>query len=192
MLDVPKNEQRIRSMITLASAPSEIKDLLDQGMLHENTIFEIFTLDELHWSALSRFVAGLSLGTKKRNELVAMIRDIVARDRKDVQDIIMSEQVQKIVTSEKIDPPQRGERLHRYLRQLRYPSIEEFNRRFQSRLAALDLPDRFRLILPENFERWKFQIIIPFSTAEEFRKNVEELRSIGTHDTFDELMQLRY
>ena len=47
LLEIPKNEKYIENYLKLFEACDEIKQLILQGVLHENTLFEIFKLTRL-------------------------------------------------------------------------------------------------------------------------------------------------
>jgi hypothetical protein len=192
ILEVPNHESTMKKMIALADAPNELKELVHGGVLHENTVFEIFNFKREHWTQLAHFICSLSLGTKKRNEILSMISSIARRDGKSVLDILQKAEIQSILQKKNIDPPQRSERLYTYIRNLRYPSIREFGQRFDRKLKEVHMNSKFQLILPENFERWQFRLVVPFSSAEEFLNNVEELRRTGERKSFEDLMAMRF
>jgi hypothetical protein len=191
-LGVPHHELIVKNLITLADAPAEIKELIHGGVLHENTVFEIFHFERELWTHVAHFINSLSLGTKKRNEILSMTRSIARRDGRSILDILEGAEIQSILQQVNIDPPQRAERLYQYIRNLRYPSICEFGQRFNRKLKEVHMNSKFQLILPENFERWQFKLIVPFSSAEEFQKHVEELRRTGERNTFKDLMAMRF
>jgi len=192
MLGVPRNESMVQNMITLADAPIAIKQLVHEGVMHENTAFEIFKMARELWQPVARFICTVPLGTKKRNEVVSMLRDIARRDGREISDLLENSQIRDILRARDIDPPQRGERLYNYVRALRYPSVHEFRQRFDTKLREVHLDRQFHLILPENFERWEFKLVVPFSSAEEFQKHVEELRKTAEGGPFKDLMDMRY
>ena len=49
------------------------------------TVFEIFQFDRQDWEIMVGFIAEIKLGTKKRNEIVNMIYDVVNRDKRKVK-----------------------------------------------------------------------------------------------------------
>jgi hypothetical protein len=97
-----------------------------------------------------------------------------------------------ILQRKNIDPPQRAELLYHHLKGLRYPSIREFRQRFDKKLRAVHLNRPLQLVLPENFERWQFKLMVPFSSTEEFQQRVEELRRTAESGAFRDLMEMRF
>ena len=99
LLDIPRNHRIIQHYLTLADAPAAIKDMLSSGVLHENTAFEIFNLESTAWIPASEFITEVALGTKKRNEIIVMLRDLARRDRKELLGLIKSGHMQAIPAS---------------------------------------------------------------------------------------------
>jgi len=191
-LGVPRHGSTIQNMITLADAPVEIKELVHRGELHENTAFEIFRFEKELWPRIALFISNLGAGTKKRNEILSMLGSISRRDGRSVPDILADPEIRSILQRKNIDPPQRAEVLYRHLKDLRYPSIREFRQRFDRKRRAVHLNRPLQLILPENFERWQFKLVVPFSSTEEFQQCVEELRRTAESSAFRDLMDMRF
>ena len=192
LLDIPGNDRMLQCYLKLADAPVYIKDMVTRGVMHENTAFEILNMESDSWVPVARFIGEIALGTRKRNEILRMLRDIARRDRIEVVDIMENGHVKGILHDAGIDPPHRGMKLYRYIRNKRFPSIHEYEEQFEKKLGDVHLDGKFHLILPENFEKWEFKLVIPFSSAEEFRQNVEALKKTGEQPSFEELMSMRY
>jgi hypothetical protein len=192
LLDISRNERIKQHYLTLADAPAAIKDMVSRGVLHENTAFEIFNLESAAWVPAAEFITEVALGTKKRNEIIVMLRDIARRDRKELLGLIGSGPMQAILHDTGMDPSHRGEKLYRYMRNTRYPSIHAYRSRFDKKLREVSIDGKFHLLLPENFEKWEFRLVIPFSSLEEFQDNIERLQKTGKQSSFAELMNMRY
>jgi hypothetical protein len=191
-LGISRNDRLRRNLLLLADAPPEIKEDVYSGALHENTVFEILSLRRELWLPVSRFITSVSLGTKKRNEVVRMLRDIAGREGCDVRTLIEDREIRQYLSSTEIDPPQRAERIYNHLRALRFPSVRDFQNRFNGKLREVGLHSGLHLMIPENFERWEFRLAFDFSSAEDFRNRVEELQRIGEKPSFEDLMSMRY
>jgi hypothetical protein len=192
LLDVPRNDRIVQHYLTLADAPEAIKDMVSSGVLHENTAFELFNLESAVWIPAAEFITEVALGTKKRNEIIAMLRDIARRDRKELLGLMRSSHMQAILQDAGMDPSHRGEKLYRYIRNMRYPSLHAYRKRFDEKLREVDIDRKFHLLLPENFEKWEFKLVMPFSSLEEFQNNIELLQRTGAQSSFAELMNMRY
>jgi hypothetical protein len=191
-LQIPRNNSIIQRYLTLADAPESIKQMVQNGVLHVNTAFNILELESTVWTAVAEYISGVALGTKKRNEILIMLRDIARRDGEELRSLLESSHIQAILKDTSIDPPQRGEKLYRHIREIRYPSIHAFRERFEKKLKEVKLGRQFHLHLPENFEKWEFRLVIPFSSQQEFKERIEVLQKMSNQSSFKELMSMRY
>ena len=129
---------------------------------------------------------------EKRNEILIMLRDIARRDGEKLRNLIESDDIQNILNDRGKDTSHVGAALHRYIRELRYPSVQAYNERFHKKLKEVKLDRKFHLQLPENFEKWEFRLVIPFSSHEEFQESIDTLQETGECPAFKELMKMRY
>ena len=191
-LNVPRNNIILQHYLSLADAPAAIKKMVHNGVLHENTAFLILDLESAVWTSVAEFISGVAQGTKKRNEILVMLRDIARRDGKSLRSVIESGNIQAILNDTGMDPSHIGEKLYRHIRDLRYSSIYAFRERFDKKLKEVKLDRKFHLQLPENFEKWEFRLVIPFSSLEEFQESIQMLQNTSKKHSFNELMNMRY
>jgi len=191
-LGLARNSRVLKRFLSLTEAPADVKDMVHNGTLHENTVFTILDLEPAYWTLAAKFISKVALGTKKRNEILVMLREISQRDGKELRELIESDPIQTILNDMVMDSSHIGDKLYRNIRELRYPSIHAFNKRFNEKLREVKLDRRFQLHTPENFERWEFKLVIPFASYEEFKENVHLLLETGNKPAFKELMNMRY
>ncbi len=190
LLDIPRNEKYIHNFLHLAQAPEDVKLLILRGKLHENTVFEIFNFPEDCWPLLSHFLSLLFIGTKKRNEIVSMLYAITDRNTKKLESILENEELKKLLLLH-IDPPQIALRVYDFIKELRYPYISKYKKKFYSKLKEVDIDRDFQLRIPRDFEHWEFSISIPFSSKEDLKYNLNKLKEVVDKKAFEELMSMR-
>ena len=190
LLDIPRNEIYIHNFLRLAQAPHDVKLLILRGKLHENTVFEIFNFPVDCWPLLYHFFSLLGIGTKKRNEIISMLYAITDGNTKTVESILENEELKKILRLH-IDPPQIALRVYDFIKELRYPYISQYKKKFYSKLKELDIDRDFQLRIPRDFEHWEFSISIPFSSQEDLKCNLNKLKEIVDKKAFEELMSMR-
>jgi len=190
-LGIPGNERFIEGYVCLADAPDTLKKLVLNGKLDKLTAFEIFSFERRNWVKVSRFTAGLKLGTKKRNSLLSMIYDIVQRDGLGVERLVESKKIKDILKMQ-IDPPHKGQKVYEAIERIRYPYITQYKEKFYETLRKVGMGRDFHLTVPQDFEQWCFSISFSFTSVDDFKRKVELLDTIGSKSTFQELMDLRY
>ena len=190
LFGVGGNERLIRNYISLAEASRNLKLSVLRGDLHEFTAFEIFRFQREDWDFLAEFTSKLFLGTRKRSEIVSMIYDISERDRARARELVADPGVCRLLALP-VDPPQIAERVYRHFEKLRYPRIFEYRERFLEKLREVKIEKRFGFHAPRDFETWEFSLEFPFSSVDEFQRQVKKLQELGDRKSFAELMALR-
>jgi hypothetical protein len=190
LLDIPRQSGYIRNYIELSRAPEELKRALLSTRLHENTAFEIFRFPEASRAAVTRFVSGLALGTRKRNEILDMLLAITDGDAERIGRLISHGDLRKIFESG-ADPPQVAEKAFAFIRGIRYPRMSAYRKRFYEALGKVKIGGELHLSLPKDFERWEFTFSVCFSSVDELKRKIDELKKIAEGEPFEELMRLR-
>ena len=190
LLGIPGKSEYVNRYLQLYGACDEMKSLLVCGELHENTAFEIIKFKKTMWKELAIFLHDIALGTKKKNHICVMLREIAGDDQRRLREIIQNGEVKKIKELP-IDPLHRGERIFRFIEELRYPVISSYRKRFHEKLKAVGIQKDFHLTLPKDFETWDFKVTLSFSSAEELKKNADMLKNYADTKAFSELMKMR-
>jgi len=191
MIGVPNNHKIIKNYIYLAESSDYIKSLILKGLLNEVTAFDIFKFPKENWDILARFIKNITLGTKKRNQILRILYILTNRDKDKILKLINGKEIKSIFKQE-IDSTQKGEMVYKYFERLRYPSIYQFKEKFNEKLKKCGIKKNFDLIIPENFEEWKFKIAFDFSSMGDFKKNVEKLKTLENKEEFKNLIESRY
>jgi hypothetical protein len=190
LLDIPKSPAIIKKYLALSGASDKVKTLILNGTLHEYTAFEIFSFLKEDWDLLADFIAGIFLGTKKRNKLLNLIFEITQRDQTDARSIIQTGEIKEIFKLP-FDPPQIGEKVFEHIEKLRYPFIWRYKKTFNEQLRNVKLDRNMQLAVPENFEQRKFKLSFTFSSIEDFNEQVKKFKMIGASSSFKKLMQIK-
>jgi hypothetical protein len=190
LLEIPNNKKYRENLLKLSTVSENIKELLVQDVLHENTVFEIFKFPEITWDILAKFIMKISLGTKKRNKILNMLHGIAFKDTGKLKNIIECKEINNILNS-RIDPPHKGERVFRYIEKLRYPKMFEYKEKFYNKLKEVGIDKKLRIIIPDDFENWEFKVVVPFSSVNDLKKHIEKLHRITESEAFVELMEMR-
>jgi hypothetical protein len=191
LLDIPKSGRFIEGYLSLAEAPGMLKDLVVTGEVDVFTAFEIFLFDRTHWDVAARFISQIKLGTKRRNRILSMIRDIALRDGTGPESIMQSTAI-RLILQRKIDKLHKGQKVSEAIEKIRYPEMTKYTEKFYERLRKVNLDPALTLTVPQDFEQWEFTMSFSFSSVEEFQKKTALLEHVGSGNAFGELLRFRY
>jgi hypothetical protein len=189
LLEIPKKNNIIEKYLTLDDASDKIKTMILMGKLHEYTAFEIFNFLKDEWDLLADFITGIFTGTKKRNKILNMIFEISQRDGRDARSVIESDEIKDILNLP-ADPPHIGEKMFEHIEKLRYPVIWKYRKRFYEQLKDVDFDKSVQFVVPGDFEHREYSLSFPFSSIEDFNKQVKKLEKIGAGSPFKKLMRI--
>ncbi len=191
-LEIPLNDRMITGYRALNVVSDSFKEAIVKGKITDINAIEILSLfNRDDWNTVFNFIMNLKTGTKKRNEIINMLFDISKRDNVSVEEIVSSENIIKILKS-KIDPPQKAERIYRYLYKIRYPEISKYADILSKKIKNINLPRNLHLEMPRYFEKWEFNISFRFKNIEDFKKGVETLNQILKSKNLEEFLKYRY
>lgn len=114
--------------------------------------------------------------TAKLNELLAMIREISARDALTVEEVLQRYQLLTIVADPNNSPQSKLAALRQTLRGVRLPSLVQRQSQFASLLRDLQLPDKAKLVADPYFEDRTLKLECKFDQPEELEVLVERLQ----------------
>jgi hypothetical protein len=191
LLDIPHEPERVRLFLRLARSAEEIRRPVAEGKLHPGTVFEIFRFPEEEQQDLARLISGLALGTRKRNQLLQMARDICTRDRIAASSLLLENPEARNIMSSPMDLTHRSARLFAWVEERRHPVMAGYRRRFFALAAETGLARYCRLEPPRDFETWEFTLRVTFTCPEELKKKLDGLGSIVDGEPFERLMVMR-
>lgn len=191
LMGIHPASERIQLYLRLAGAPEGVKRPVAEGRLHTSTVFEIFKFEEEEHQNLAGFISELSLGTRKRNQLISMVREICMRDGISPSTLLYENPEVLDILSSPMDYSHRSARLFSWVESQRYPIITGYRRRFLRLMGETGITRYGTLTLPRDFERWDFTLQVKFSSREELQSKLAELVKIAGGEQFKLLMALR-
>ena len=177
---------RVRS---LSGLEREIKDAVVNGRLDEGAAIKLLGFSKNDRVLLFEVLSALRFSKNKQNEVIDNIYDITKRDECSVSDVLDSTELKDILSNKDLNIPQRGGKMRRFLKKLRYPKIVKAEEGFMEILRGLNLGDRIRLIPPPYFEGEKYNIEFQFGTIDELEENLEKIDSVKYDKGFRSLIE---
>ncbi len=114
--------------------------------------------------------------TNKLNELLALIREISARDGLTVEEILNQYQLLQVVADPNASASDKVKALRQSLKGIRLPQITERQKQLAGLIDGLNLPDTAKVTTDPYFENDKIKLEYQFSQPEELTELVEHLK----------------
>ena len=190
-LSIPEEELVKQFLPLMGESPSYkiLHQLLALGALTEPMKNHVVTSDLALSSAsrIAEFTAStqqellavlshIKPSTNKLNELLALIREISARDGLTVEEILNHYQLLQVVADPNASAADKVRALRQSLRGIRLPQITERQKQLAGLIDGLELPETARVTTDPYFENDKIKLEYQFSQPEELTELVKHLQ----------------
>ena len=152
----------------------EAKELLAAEELNPKVALKLLELDEGSRKRFIHLVKDLGLSFGRQREMLELLLDLSRQEEITLKDIFDKEEIRTILEAEKLNPPQKAEKLHNYLRKKIFPHFEAQKDRVENisrRLASQGV----RLKPSQAFEKDLWQIELSFRSLSELRERWPEI-----------------
>ncbi len=150
--------------------------LLEMSRIDRQSIFDLFQR--------------LQLGKNNQKELLRLLTEISKINGQSADQLLSQNEIQAILSNEKITSPRRIEHIKDVLKRMRYPQFSRVESDFQNLKKDLKLPPQIILRPPPFFEGEKYTMEFSFKNQAEFNKRIEILASIAAGNKLAELKKL--
>ncbi len=128
-------------------------------------------------------------GLNVQREILDNAEESGLREGTRVVDILRSENIMEIRSSEDLDRPGKRGLIRRLLKKGRYPALTEAEERFKKRAGALGLPREMKLVPPTGFEGQDYSLSLTFSNSEQLRNQKDTLERILNGDVLKKILE---
>ena len=181
----------IDKYIDILSLDTEIKKSVADDDLEPEKAFLLITLDgverDIVWRVLFREA---STNVNEAKETIRSLLDLKQIKQKGIAEILSSGEISHIISDNKSNKRQRGERICRLIKTMRYPVISKKEDEFDSSCRELGLDNDVRINHSRYFEGDEIRITIKASNEEKLRISIEKLLSNIKNGTFKKIFSI--
>jgi hypothetical protein len=150
---------------------------------------ELQGVDASAGDLLARFFIELKLNQNKQKEICCHLKEIAHREKRSVQEILLSEGVSEVLADKDLDSLQKTRIVRSKLRRRRYPNLSLAEESFQRNLRKLNLGSRISLLPPEYFEETSLKLSLSFKNETELKEQIEILNRTLTNPYLKKIFQ---
>jgi hypothetical protein len=140
--------------------------------------------------ALFEVLRALRPGTSRFSELASSLEEIALGRRRPLEEVIRELGLKEIALDEVLPLHERFERVRRRVREARYPTLVELERRARRLVEELGLEPEVSIEPPEGFEGDGYQVRFSFVKPEELRRKATILLEASSRPAASELGRL--
>ncbi len=203
-LSIPEQELVNQFLPLLGEAPSYkiLHQLLSLGSLTEPLKNHVVQKDVALSSAariaeftpatqqeLLGVLTHIKPSTNKLNELLALLREISARDGLSVEEILSRYQLLQVVADPNASPADKVRALRQALRGVRLPQLTERQKQLASLIESLNLPTTAKVVADPYFENDKIKLEYQFSQPEELGELIKQIQQAFEQQKWQQIFE---
>jgi hypothetical protein len=178
LLGLNPHQYVLNRTVSLLKLDEKIRDAIIFGILDEGAAFKLMNFSKKDRALVYEVLSNLRLSKNKQTEVIENIYDIMKRDGCSALSIFDSKELNDILDSKDLNIPQKGERVRRFFRRLRYPNIVKAEEEFIKMRRELKLGDSIKLNHPPFFEGDRYSVQFHFGSIDELKDNLKKIDSI--------------
>jgi hypothetical protein len=191
LLEIPPNKNVLDKYLSMLKLDTEIKQSVAKGELEPDRAFLLITLDDAERDVVYRILFRESItSTNEAKETIRNLLDLKLIKQLEIDELLSSSEISHIISDSKSNKRQKGEKICRLIKSMRYPSISMKEDEFDKSCRALRLDSDVRINHSRYFEGDEIRITLKASNEEKLGSNLEKLLSNIRNGMFEKIFSL--
>ncbi len=152
----------------------EAKRLLVTEKLNPQIAVKLLDWEEKSRQKFLELIQKLQLSFSRQREIFELLEDWRRKKEISPDEALKSKEIEKILVDERLNPPQKAEKIHQILREKLYPTLEERRKRLETINQKLSLQG-VRLRPSPSFEKNHWHLELVFRDIKELEKKWPEI-----------------
>ncbi len=191
LLQIPPNKNIIDKYLSILSLKSEIKQSVAGSELELERAFLLVTFDDVERDVVYRFLFRESItNINEAKETIRNLLDLKLIKQLEMAELLSSSEITHILSDSKSNKRQKGEKICRLIKSMRYPSISTKENEFDKSCRAMRLDNDVRINHSRYFEGDEIRVTLKASNEEKLGNNLERLLSNVRNGTFTKIFSL--
>ncbi|MCR4290205.1 MAG: ParB N-terminal domain-containing protein [Candidatus Scalindua sp.] len=191
LLKIPPNKNIIDKYLSVLRLDDQMKQSVASSELELEKAFLLVSLDDADRGIVYRFLFRESItNTNEAKETIRNLLDLKLIKRLEIDELISSNEINQILSDKKSNKRQKGEKIYRLIKTMRYPSISMREDEFDKSCRELRLDNDVRINHSRYFEGDEIRITLKASNEEKLRNNLERLILNIRNGTFKKLFSM--
>ena len=176
LLEIPPNKNIIEKYLSVLRLDNEIKHSIARSELELERAFLLITLDDAEREVVYRFLFKESItNTNEAKEAIRNLLDLKLIKKMEMEELLLSDEISHIISDNKSNKRQKGEKLCSLIKSMRYPSIRMKEDEFDKSCRELKLDNDVRVNHSRYFEGDEIRITLKVFNEEKLGGNLERL-----------------
>ncbi len=191
LLEIPPNKNIIDKYLSVLGLDCEIKQSVARSELEFERAFLLISLDAEDRDIVYRYLFRESItNTNEAKETIRNLLDLKLIKQLEIEELLSSSEIDQILSDSNSNKRQKGEKIYRLIKSMRYPSISMKEDEFDKSCRELRLDNDVRINHSKYFEGDEIRITLKASNEEKLGNNLERLLLNIRNGTFKKLFSM--
>lgn len=187
LLSLPATVSNLEALLSLSTAADEIRAFVHEKGLPLPVVENLLRFEPQERLLLLPLLR--PLGQNKQKEVLENLFELGHKDDARPEDILADVESQKILSSQKLSPLQKSERLRVYIRRRRYPRWSAAQEAFTQSLKTMGWPRQIAVLPSASFEDRELSVSFRFKSREEFKNCLSRLEQMAENENLSGLFR---
>lgn len=191
LLEISQSKNIIDKYLSVLRLDSAIKQSVAKNELELDKALLLVPFGVSERDAIYRFFFRESItNINETKEAMRNLFDLKLLKKVSIEDLLSSDEISHIFTNNKLNKRQKGEKLYRLIKSMRYPSISKKEDEFDKSYRAMRLDNDVRINHSRYFEGDDIRITLKVSNEEKLGDNLEKLFSNMRNGMFKKIFSI--
>jgi len=188
-LHIPFHTDHIQKVLRIGSLTDSLQRCLENGTVSLTIALKLAKMPPQDIDAFLMVYARYRPGLNRQKEIVSLVWDTAMRDKTTCREVLQNALPKRTSDGGEISLPQECKRFVDRLRQRRYPTVAETQKRFQQAVDQIKPGKGIHVEAPRHFESNHYRIHLTFSSPKELRQRGSDLNRLVDHPDLHRLFQ---
>ncbi|MBC8549994.1 MAG: ParB N-terminal domain-containing protein [Candidatus Brocadiales bacterium] len=191
LLEIPPNKNIIDKYLSVLRLDDQIKQSVASSELELERAFLLIALNDADRDVVYRllFIETIT-NTNEVKEAIRNLLDLKLIKKREMGEFLSSDEISHAISDTKSNKRQKGEKICRLIKSMRYPSISMKEEEFNKTCRAMRLDNDVRINHSRYFEGDEIRITLKASNEETLGNNLERLLLNIRNGTFKKLFSM--
>ena len=191
LVEIPPNRNVIDKYLSVLRLDSEIKQSVARSELELEKAFLLISLDGVERDVVYRFLFRESItNINEAKETMRNLLDLKLIKQLEIDELLSTSEISHIISDSKSNKRQKGEKICRLIKSMRYPAISMKEDEFDKTCRDMRLDNDVRINHSRYFEGDEIRVTLKASNEEKLRNNLERLLSNVRNGMFKKIFSL--
>lgn len=190
LLHLPPSKKILKELLSVFKLSDKIKVLAHHRRYPTKVLARWLDFAADDRKQIAKLISSAHFGSGATMEILNLLFELTTRDEASVEVILENDRTKAIMDDEKLSQNERGERLREAMKKLRYPMLEELERKFKKWAEDLKIPKGAKIRHTPYFEGDTLELSLNFKDTKGLKEMGKFLVEASEREEMSKLLEM--